>query len=131
MKKKLFFAADTKLQIDQIDRRTVAIFIKPLFIQKSNLFNNQTDHYLSRKETRYNNLDLVRKTIETINKVIWFELFTSLNNKKRIDFFLKKTNWLQSDLFWNIAVQGWTNTSNAIAVSQLRTLNCFKGLRFR
>ena len=49
MKTKHSFFADTKLEVDQIKRKLVAKFNKPLFTQKLNIFKSQNDPYLSSK----------------------------------------------------------------------------------
>ena len=46
------FYADTKLQVDQIRRKIVAKFNKPLFFEKSNI-TTEDDHNFLSKETRY------------------------------------------------------------------------------
>ena len=43
MQKKAF-VADTKLHVDEIKRKIVAKFNKPLFIKKSNIFKSQNNH---------------------------------------------------------------------------------------
>ena len=51
------------------------------------------------KETKYTNLELLRKPIGPIDSELLFELFSSLISIKVIEFALKKTDWLQSELF--------------------------------
>ena len=54
-----------------------------------------------------------------------FEIFCYLIIVEEIEFFLiKKTDCLQSELFWIIPVQDWSKTDPANAVFSLRTLNC-------
>ena len=82
MKKKHSFFADTKQQNDQIKRKIVANFNKPLFIQKTNIFKSQNNHEFSSKETRYIDEELPKKPIEPINSELFFELIYSLINIK-------------------------------------------------
>ena len=88
MEKHSFFAY-TKQQVDQNKRKIVANFIKPLFIQKTNIFKSQKNHNFSSKATEYNNLELLRKAIKPINNELCFELFRSLINIKKLLFFKK------------------------------------------
>ena len=65
MKKHSFFA-DTKLQVDQTERKIATKINKPLFISQ-NIFRSQIDPNPSSKETRYINIGLLRKPIGPIN----------------------------------------------------------------
>ena len=56
-----------------------------------------------------------------------FEMFGYLIIVEEIEFFfIKKTDCLQSEIFWIIPVQDWSKTSPANAVCSLRTLNYSK-----
>ena len=67
MKQKHSFLAETKLQVDQVSRKKLTKSNKPFIVQKSNFFKIQSDHNVSRNETRYNNLELLIKPIGPIN----------------------------------------------------------------
>ena len=97
-KEKKFFVANTKLQVDKNKRNIIAKFNKPLFNWKPNIFKSPNDHNLSRKETRYITLEMLRKPFGPINSELWFEFFCSLFNKKKMEI-LKETDWLQFEIF--------------------------------